>query len=528
VLKTAMGFSGCVTAPHRLAAKAGVDILESGGSAIEAMVAAAATIAVVYPHMNSIGGDGFWIIKKKGEAPIAIEAGGQAANLASVEWYLKQGHAESIPARGSLAALTVPGTIGGWEQALALVDPVKRMSLSDLLANAINYARKGIAVTKNQSDCTREKLEGLHNVPGFSDIYLADGAPPAPGAILKQPALANTFESLARNGLDSYYSGEIASIHDAFWQEHGSPLRKKDLENYRCVVTEPLQIKTSLGTLYNTNPPTQGIASLMILAIFDKLGIKKGDSFESIHGLIEATKQAFIIRNRELGDPSSMRVNPKDLLKDELISELASEIDMKQALPWPHVAKPGDTIWMGASDREGTMVSFIQSVYWEFGSGLTCPTTGVFFQNRGAGFSLSEGPNQLAPRKKPFHTLNPAMAVLNDNRTMVYGTMGGEGQPQTQAAIFNRYAAFGFDLQDAITAPRWLLGKTWGDESVTLKIERNLDASILEALLHTGHEVELLDPLNDLLGHAGAIVLHENGLIEGANDPRSDGLALAF
>lgn len=523
-----MGFSGCVTAPHRLAAKAGVDILESGGSAIEAMVAAAATIAVVYPHMNSIGGDGFWIIKKKGEAPIAIEACGQAASLATVDWYLKQGHGKAIPARGPLAALTVPGTIGGWKQALALVDPARRMSLSDLLANAVRYAREGVAVTKNQSDCTREKLEGLRDVPGFADIYLADGAPLAPGAVLKQPALANTFENLAREGLDSYYNGEIAALHDAFWQQHGSPLRRKDLEDYRCVVTQPLKVTTSLGTLYNTNPPTQGIASLMILAIFDRLGITHGDSFESIHGLIEATKQAFIIRNRELGDPSSMRVNPQDLLKDGLLSELATAIDMRKALPWPHVAKPGDTIWMGASDRDGTMVSFIQSVYWEFGSGLTCPETGVFFQNRGAGFSLSEGPNQLAPGKKPFHTLNPALAVLNDKRTMVYGTMGGEGQPQTQAAIFSRYAAFGFDLQEAITAPRWLLGKTWGDESVTLKIERNLDASLLEALSQAGHDVELLEPLNDLLGHAGAIVLHENGLVEGANDPRSDGLALAF
>jgi gamma-glutamyltranspeptidase/glutathione hydrolase len=181
---------------------------------------------------------------------------------------------------------------------------------------------------------------------------------------------------------------------------------------------------------------------------------------------------------------------------------------------------------MGACDVEGTVVSFIQSVFWEFGSGLTCPDTGVFFQNRGAGFSLAPGPNQLAPGKRPFHTLNPAMAELRDGRIMAYGTMGGEGQPQTQSAVFTRYAQFGMDLQAAVTAPRWLLGKTWGQDTTSLKLEDRFDPVLIAALRGAGHEVEMIASYSDLAGHAGAVVRHPSGLIEAAADPRSDGAAI--
>jgi oxamate amidohydrolase len=181
---------------------------------------------------------------------------------------------------------------------------------------------------------------------------------------------------------------------------------------------------------------------------------------------------------------------------------------------------------MGAADADGCVVSFIQSVFWEFGSGLTCPETGVFFQNRGAGFTLGDGPNRLRPGARPFHTLNPALARLTDGRVMAYGTMGGEGQPQTQAAVFTRYAHFGQDLQAAVTAPRWLLGKTWGDATTSLKLEDRFDPALVAALRAAGHEVEMIAPYSDLAGHAGAIVVHGNGLIEGASDPRADGAAL--
>ena len=528
MLHSAMGYRGAFSAPHRAAALAGHDILAAGGTAIEAMVAAAATIAVTYPHMNGIGGDGFWLVHRPGETPVGISACGQAARLATPNWYADRGHGETLPTRGGQAALTVPGTIGGWETALSLVPEARRLPLERLLKPAISYARDGIAVTGNQTRTTAEKLEGLKDVPGFADLFLIDGAPPAPGHRLRQPALARTLESLAENGLGSFYDGPIAGVHAAYLAEHGSPLRQQDFTAYQAQTVTPLRAETSWGSLYNMPPPTQGVASLMILAIFDRLNVAEGESFAHIHGLIEATKQAFLLRNAGLGDPSAMTEPAQSWLDDSLLDELTDLIDRETALPWPHSPKQGDTVWMGAADADGTVVSFIQSVFWEFGSGLTCPETGVVFQNRGAGFSLRGGPNQLAPGKRPFHTLNPALAQLSDGRVLAYGTMGGEGQPQTQAAVFTRYAQFGMDLQQAITAPRWLLGKTWGEDTTTLKLEDRFDPRQVDQLKNAGHQIELIPGYSDLAGHAGAILRHPTGLLEAASDPRADGDAIAF
>ncbi len=528
MLHSALGYNGAITAPHRAAALAGRDILAAGGSAIEAMVAAAATIAVTYPHMNGIGGDGFWLIHRPGQAPVGIFAGGHAAALATPGWYGAQGVRDAIPARGGLAALTVPGTIGGWEAALDLIPAARRLPLTQLLASAIGYARDGIAVTGNQARTTAEKLDGLRDVPGFAEIFLNDGAAPQPGDRMRQPALARTLERLAAEGLRSYYEGEIAQIHGDFLAAHGSPLRAADFAAYRAQQVTPLQVTTSQGTLYNMTAPTQGVASLMILGLFDRLGVQTGEGFDHIHGLIEATKQAFLLRNAGLGDPAAMAEPAQDWLADDRLDAMAARIDRARALPWPYEPKQGDTIWMGAADRDGTVVSFIQSVFWEFGSGLTCPQTGVFFQNRGAGFSLQPGPNQLAPGKRPFHTLNPALAHLPDGRVLAYGTMGGEGQPQTQSAVFTRYAQFGMDLQAAVTAPRWLLGKTWGDNTTSLKLESRFDPALVAQLQGAGHQVEILPEFSDLVGHAGGVVLHPTGLFEAATDPRADGAAVSY
>ncbi len=527
MIETALGLTGGFTAPHRVATKVGADVLDAGGSAIEAMVAGAAAIAVVYPHMNGIGGDGFWLIHRKGKAPVAISACGQAAGLATPDWYAERGHTEAIPARGALAALTVPGTIGGWQAALDLVPESQRMPLSYLLAPAIALAKHGIAVTRNQSVTTQEKVDGLRDVPGFADHFLSNGQTPQAGETLVQATLGATLSAIAESGPDSYYRGDIARVHAKFLEEQGSPLRLSDFEGYNAEQQAPLTVTTSLGALYNLGPPTQGMSSLAILGIFDRLGIDAGESFQHIHGLIEATKQAFIQRNAELGDQTAMRAPAQSFLSDDLLDQMAAAVDPAKAMAWPHDPKAGDTIWMGAADKDGAVVSFIQSVFWEFGSGLTCPETGVFFQNRGAGFTLGEGPNRLAPGKRPFHTLNPALAVLNDGRVMSYGTMGGEGQPQTQAAIFSRYAQFGMPLQEAITHPRWLLGKTWGDDTTSLKLEANFDPALTEKLIAAGHQVETIPAFSSLVGHAGAVVQHPNGLIEAANDPRSDGTAYA-
>lgn len=528
MLSSAYGFNGGVSAPHRAAALAARDILAAGGSAVEAMVAAAAAIAVAYPHMNGIGGDGFWIIHRPGQAPVAVSGCGRAAGLANVDWYGAQGVQGALPARGALAALTVPGTIAGWKAALAHCPRGNRLPLSDLLAPAIALAREGVGVTENQTRTTREKLDGLKDVPGFADTFLHHGQPPEPGHRLRQPALGATLARLAEAGLEDYYRGDLGQTHAAFLEAAGSPLRQSDFLGFDAQVTQPLTTEISAGQLWNMIPPTQGVASLMILGLYDRLRVAQAEGFDHIHGLIEATKLAFIRRNAELGDPDHMASNAQDWLEPAALDALATQIDPARARPWPELAKPGDTIWMGTADSQGCVVSFIQSVFWEFGSGLVCPQTGVFFQNRGAGFSLLPGPNQLRPHARPFHTLNPALAKLRDGRVLAYGTMGGEGQPQTQAAVFSRYALYGQDLQQAVTAPRWLLGKTWGDATTSLKLENRFAPELVQALADAGHEIEMIAPYSDLAGHAGGVALWPDGRIEVAADPRADGAALGF
>ncbi|MCJ0975701.1 gamma-glutamyltransferase family protein [Pseudomonas sp. PS1] len=522
MLKSTHATRGIFVAPHHLAAQAGRDVLKAGGNAVEAMVAAAASIAVVYPHMNAIGGDGFWLIHEPGKAPVAIDACGSSAALASREFYAGF---EQIPSRGPKAALTVAGTVGGWAKALEVAAGWgAAMPLRDLLGEAIGQARNGIVVSRSQAHLTRTKFDELNGVPGFADVYLVDGQAPTEGSLMKQSALAGTLQRLADAGLDDFYRGELAASMAGELEQLGSPLRLDDLQAYQAQEVTPLQVRLGDATLYNMPPPTQGLASLLILGIFERLKVSEAEGFDHIHGLVESTKQAFMIRDRVVTDPRRLPADPQRFLTAEQLDALASAVDTDTALPWPRPAAPGDTIWMGCIDGEGRAVSFIQSVYWEFGSGVVLPSTGVAWQNRGISFSLDANALQaLEPGRKPFHTLNPALALFDDGRVLSYGTMGGEGQPQTQAAVFSRYR-LGSDLQAAITAPRWLLGRTWGDVSTSLKLESRFAPELVTRLQAAGHVVEVLDePFSDTMGHAGALLRHPDGVLEGAADPRSDG-----
>lgn len=528
MLKTSYATQGMCVAPHHQAAQAGRDVLKEGGNAVEAMVAAAATIAVVYPHMNAIGGDGFWLIHEPGKKPIAIDAAGTAAALATTDFYQDF---QAIPSRGPLAALTCAGTIKGWQQALSIANAWgSSIPITRLLEPAIQFARHGTVVTQSQMALTEEKLDQLKDVPGFAETFLANGQPPQIGSLLKQPELANTLEQLARAGLDDFYRGELATEIGQQMERLGSPLRRSDLEQYQANRVTPLSVQLKQAKVYNLPPPTQGLSALMILGIFEKLGVTEADGFEYLHGLVEATKRAFRVRDRVVTDPNRLPADPQSFLADAELKTLANEINKHKALPWPDAAQPGDTIWMGCIDSEGRAVSFIQSVYWEFGSGVVVPNTGITWQNRGTSFSLDpEALNALEPGRRPFHTLNPSLAIFDDGRIMPYGTMGGEGQPQTQAALFSRYAMFNQTLQQSITAPRWLLGRTWGDTTTTLKLEPRFNAQLVNQLREAGHDVEILkEPFSDTMGHAGALVHRPDGVIEGAFDPRSDGTAAGY
>lgn len=512
------------TAPHFASAQAGNYILEQGGTAIEAMVAAAASIAVEYPHMNGLGGDGFWLISEPGKSPIAIDACGTAVANATLDNYAQF---DAIPSRGPNAALTMAGAVAGWQKALSISEQWQApIPLAKLLGTAASQAEWGIEVTQSFSDASKKTFNDLNAMQGFEQ-FLIKGNALKKGKVIKLPALANTLKTLIKNGLDDFYHGEIADKLANDLAAAGSPITRQDFTDYKATMVEPLHVKTGQGTLYNLPAPTQGVASLIILALYDRVASQGSSDADMVHLLIECTKQAFIKRNQHVADPSRLEMPLAHLLSDAELDVMASNISLHTALPWPHQAKQGDTVWMGACDQEGRMVSYIQSLYWEFGSGVVSPSTGIVWNNRGTSFSLNEHSKQaLAPGLKPFHTLNPAYAELKDGRRMSYGTMGGEGQPQTQAALFARHLYHNQPLDKSISLGRWLLGRTWGDQSHNLKVERDLADYVGDELVARGHEMVVVDPCSEMMGHAGAIVRSTEGYTIAATDPRSDGKAI--
>lgn len=515
---------GVVAAPHCAAAEAGRDILAEGGNALEAMVAMAASIAAVYPHMNHIGGDGFWLVREKSGRVTALMGAGPAGSRATPSLYRNAGH-DFIPPRGPLAALTVPGAIGGWMLAL---DGAKanggKIPLSVLLEAAIGSAREGYKVTRSQVALTKEKYDELKDVPGFAKAFLVDGKPPEAGVTMTQAKLAETLDHLCRAGLEDFYRGDVGREIAADLERIGSPVTRDDLKNYRAKIAQPLSVTFDIGTLYNAPPPTQGLASLMILALFERLRVREAESFDFVHGIVEATKRAFRVRDKFVTDPKHIEGDIARFLAPAFLDIEGQKIDRKRAAKWPSQWGEGDTIWMGAADSSGLAVSYIQSIYWEFGSGCVLPATGILMQNRGASFSLEKGAaNPLEPGRLPIHTLNPALATLKDGRVIAYGTMGGDGQPQTQAMIFARHVLFGQPLEQAIDAPRWLLGKTWGSAHTNLRLENRFEEGLVDRLMSAGHDVAVLDQsYSDTMGHAGAVVIHRDGSLEGAHDPRAD------
>ena len=388
-LHTAGHRRGVVCAPHHAAAEAGRAIIAEGGTALEAMVAMAATIAAVYPHMNHIGGDGFWLVREPSGRVRALMAAGRAGADARPELYRDH---ETIPPRGPLAALTVPGAIAGWSLALeAARAHGGRLPPGELLAPAIRHAREGYVVTRSQARLTTEKLAELKDVPGFAPTFLIDGKPPDAGKVLKQAALAATLDQLAHAGLDDFYRGDVGREVAADLERLGSPVTRADLERCRATLAEPLSVKLDIGVLLIPPPPTLGLASLMIIALFERLRVAEAEGFDHVHGLVEATKRAFRVRDRVISDPDRIVHPPYRYLDAQFLDADARKIDRRKAAAWPAPSGEGDTIWMGAADAAGLVVSYIQSLYWEFGSGVVLPRTGVPMQNRGASVSLERG-----------------------------------------------------------------------------------------------------------------------------------------
>lgn len=534
---------GVVTSPNYLATQAGLDVLRRGGNAVDAAIATAATLTVVYPQMCTLGGDNFWLIynAKTGELK-ALNASGRSGSKATIEFYKSKGF-EKIPSRGYYAANTVPGVVSGWDEAykMSQKEMGSKYKWADILKTPIDYAKNGFPVstslnfwTKVDIDPSNSEFRNLQRFPEFSKVFLKNGTDAYDvGEILVQPDLANTLSLIAKKGAKEFYQGEIAKKIVADLQANDGMLSLEDFKNHHADWVEPIHVNYRDTVAYNFPPNTQGMASLEILNVLNNFDVKSlGEgTADYYHVIIEATKQAFADRDKYLTDPEFSDIPLDYLLSKDHGKDQAKRISMEEAAIKVEPLDPkGDTIWLGVVDKDGNAVSLIQSIYHDFGSGIVPKGTGVILQNRGSFFSLDPNHvNALMPHKRTFHTLNPAMMLKNGKPYLVYGTMGGEGQPQTQAAIATRVVDFGMTPQEAINAPRWLYGRTWGKASNDLKMEGRIPEKVTYELQKRGHPVKRVDDYTDTMGHAGAILVdQETGVLQGGTDPRGDGLAAGY
>ncbi len=536
--------NGAVTTPHYLASQAGLEVLKKGGNAVDAAIAAASTLAVVYPQMNTVGGDNFWLIyNAKTKEVRALNASGRSGQKATIDFYKSKGYSK-IPARGYHAANTVPGVVSGWDAAYKYAHANmsnKGLPWNKLFDNAISYANQGFPVTPSLErwgqinvDPTNNEFRNLQRFNGFRQTYLkSDGSSYKVGEAMKLPELGNTLKLIANKGANEFYRGSIAKKIVADLAANDGMLTLDDFAKHRADWVKPLTVDYRGYKAYNLPPNTQGMASLEILNILNNVDVKSlGEgSADYYHAIVEATKEAFVDRDKYLTDPGFNKIPLDYLLSKEHGKEQAARIRMDIAATNLKPLEPkGDTIWLGVVDKDGNAVSLIQSIYHDFGSAVVPKGTGVLLQNRGSFFSLDKNHvNRLEPRKRTFHTLNAAMLLKDKKPYLIYGTMGGEGQPQTQAAIATRVVDFGMSPQDAIAAPRWLHGRTWGASSNDLKIEGRVPESVRDELKRRGHPVNKVDDYTDTMGHAGAIVIDPaTNLKSAGTDPRGDGLAVGY
>ncbi len=521
---------GVVAAPHALAAQTARDVLREGGNALDAAVAGVADIAVVYPHMNGLGGDSFWLIfdGRRGTA-LALNAAGRAAAGADLARYRAR-FGEQIPTRGGAAALTVPGTVSGWWDVhrYSVEQLGSTLSWQRLLSPALTHARDGVPVS-----------DGQRRTAAIAPALFDDSAPPEVRAtlwpilhparlesgVLVQRDLAASLRTLSEDGAAALYGGALGRRIAEAAERAGSPLRLDDLARHRADWVEPLRMAYRDGVALSFPPPTQGFAALAILGMLDTFDVASLADDAYVHLIVEATKLAFEDRDRYLADPAFVDVPVARCLDRAYLVARAKLIDPAHARPVGAPRDAGDTIAIVTADDDGHAVCVIQSIYHEYGSGVVADGTGIVLQNRGAFFSLDPAhPNCLAPGKRTAHTLIPSMYLVDDRPRYVYGTMGGEGQPQTQAALVTRLVDRGYGAQAAVEAPRWLFGRTWGDPSRALRLEERFGRPTSEALSERGHEIAVVEGWSDLMGHAQ--VLSIGAEFTAGSDPRADGAAL--
>jgi gamma-glutamyltranspeptidase/glutathione hydrolase len=520
---------GMVATSQPLASQVGLEILKSGGNAVDAAIAVAAVLNVTEPNMTGIGGDAFAMIYSSRTRKLeALNGSGRAPKALTLEHFTSR-KITQMPASG-MDVVTVPGAFDAW---ITLLEKHGTMKLADLLAPAIGYAESGFPVMEKIAADWAPEVEKLKLNAAAAATYLVNGGAPEPGTIFVQKNLARTFRTLAKGGREAFYRGEIARAIVDDCQKHGGFLTMEDFAAQTSNWVEPISTTYRGYTLHELPPNNQGLTALLMLNILEGLDIKsmQADPGLYYHTLIEATKIAFADRNRYIADPAFAKLPVKELLSKEYAAKRRALIDPARAIDAPAYGEVGmgsDTTYFTVVDKDRTAVSFINSLFNSFGSGIVAGETGIMLQNRGSGFTLEPGhPNQFAPGKRPFHTLIPAMVFKDDKLLMSYGVMGGDIQAQGHAQVLMNLVDRGMNLQQAIESPRIRYVSGRG-----VMLEDTLDADVINALVARGHE-RMLPPAGirhrALMGGGQAIMIDPStGALSGASDPRKDGLALGY
>jgi gamma-glutamyltranspeptidase len=506
-----------VVCPHALASEAGVAALRAGGSAVDAALAAASTLGVIYPHMCGIGGDAFWLIYHATSRKVHYLDGGGRAAASALSFSQKE-----IPFRGiEPATLTTPGAVASFCEAHSRFG---KLSLAKDLEAAIHYARDGWPVSERVQRWIKETAGELARDPASAELFEVGKTR------LQNPRLADTLEAIAAQGRAGFYEGEVARKLSRL----GGFFREEDLEVQDARWGKPLRGTYRGVTIYETPPPTQGFTVLEMLNLVEKYDFSAMGhlSADHVHYLIQAKQIAYHDRDRWLADPRFADVPIEKLISKAYADERRGLIDPKRALPWDkvpsHGSLKGDTVYVAAVDGEGNAASLIFSLYGIFGACITSPETGVVLQNRAAYFSLDpKHPNRLEPGKTPLHTLIASLFFRDEKLAGAFGCMGADGQPQIHLQAYSAMIDFGLDAQQAVAAPRWLSGRfALGEARDTLHIEARLPRATIDELERRGHIVDRWGDWNELAGHAHGITVAADGSLSGGYDPRSDGAAI--
>ena len=515
---------GMVASPHSLATAAGVDVLRRGGNAVDAAIATNAVLSVVYPASNGIGGDALWLLyEPRSHETIAYNGSGHAAAALDAAMVRALGRTR-MPTRGALA-VTTPGCVRAWED-VARAHGTR--GLDELLAPAEAFAREGYVVTDvvAKSFATNEALLRRHGAA--SELFLTGGVPRS-GDVMRNEPLAASIGAIRRDGARAFYEGEIATAICRTLAALGNPMTPDDLAAQRTERMTPLSIPWHGCELVAHPPNSQAALALMVLGAL--AGDRDASDLDWTHLALEALKDAFEIRDTRFADPNAMRESIADLLTPTALAAARARIDPKRARRRRSPVDTGGTIAVVAVDGEGRAVSLIESIYMGFGSGIVAPGTGIVLHNRGAHFSLEDGhPNVLAGRKRPLHTLSPGMLLREGKPEFVYGTMGGDGQPQTHVQLVHAIYEREMSVQAAIDAPRFVYGRA--NEGIfddSVRVEARFEPSVIAGLRARGHIVDVVEPFDYAMGHAHGIVIdRERGTFAGGADPRADSLALGY